>query len=182
MITKNKTSLRFLGIYLLVLPMVCLLLFAFTGSNCKTSLTEVTVALQNNQDIPSLCPVDIKKVTNTNGFGERINPITGRKDFHYAVDFAVSEGEKVVSTAQGIVIEASFDSAKGNYLLIQHSDIYSTFYSHLKSLSVKAGEKLDKGQMIGIAGNTGSSSTGSHLHYEVFKNGERVNPAEYMPK
>jgi len=162
--------------------MVCLLLFAFTGSNYKASLTAGTMALQNSQAIPSLCPVDIKKVTNTNGFGERINPITGRKDFHYAVDFAIPEGEKVVSTAQGIVIEASFDNAKGNYLLIKHSDIYSTFYSHLKSLSVKAGEKLDKGQMIGIAGNTGSSSTGSHLHYEVFKNGERVNPDDYMPK
>jgi murein DD-endopeptidase MepM/ murein hydrolase activator NlpD len=69
----------------------------------------------------------------------------------------------------------------GNYVIIHHDDTYDTFYSHLKSSSVKAGDNVKKGSVIGYVGSTGLS-TGPHLHYEVIKNGERVNPEDYMPK
>jgi murein DD-endopeptidase MepM/ murein hydrolase activator NlpD len=101
------------------------------------------------------------------------------KDFHYKIDFAIPEDEKIMSTAKGVITEAKFDKEKGwgNNIIIKHNNVFTTFYSHLKSVSVKEGDQIEKGQIIGYIGNT-SKSTGPHLHYEVFKNGEHVNPAD----
>ena len=179
MITKNKTSFKYLGVYLLVLPLICLLLFAVTSSNAKPSLI-----LSLGEDIyqPSIYPLDITKVKKIAEYGPRVNPLTKKEDFHSGIDFAIAEGEKILSTANGVVVDTKFDSEKGNTILIKHNETFSTFYSHLKSVLVKVGDKVVKGQEIGLSGNTGTSTTGSHLHYEVHKNGETVNPKDYLPK
>ena len=186
MITKHKTSLKYSGIYLLVLPLVCVLLFAFRSSNLPSSFLQddrEKITYDSNAFVPSIYPVDAKKVTKTSGYGERIHPLYKKKDFHYGVDLAISEGEVIKATANGIVIETKNDKEKGmgNYVIIKHNDIYSTFYSHLKSISVKSGDKVERGQVIGYVGSTGIS-VGPHLHYEVRKNGNAVNPEEYLPK
>jgi hypothetical protein len=181
MITKNRTSIKYAGMYLLSLPIVCLLLAAFT-SNYKTAFTDkTTVTAGADEYRPSICPIVLTRVTHISNYGERIHPITRKKDFHYGIDFAVPEGEKIMSAAKGIVAEINTDPQKGNYILIVHNKMYSTFYTHLKSVSVKAGEPLEKGQVIGYVGNTGIS-TGPHLHYEVIENGVNVDPKNYISK
>ncbi len=182
MITKNKTSVSYLGMYLLALPLVAFLLFAFTThkSNVVTSTTNQTL-VDNGDDIPSIYPVDFKKVTSISGYGERINPLYKNKEFHYAVDLALPEGESVMATAKGVVLEVSFDDRQGNYVVIKHSEEYTTVYTKLKSAQIKVGDVVDKGQQIGFVGSTGIS-TGPHLHYVVQKNGAKVNPQDYFPK
>jgi len=179
MISKNKTSIKYLGVYILVIPLVCSLLLAFTRDNSNINSSAMVSTVGN---APSICPVNAKKVTITMGFGERINPITKKKNFHNGMDFAIAEGENIVAPADGFVIESKFDTKMGSCLLIKHDEEYSTFYAHFKSASVGVGDKIEKGQIIGITGNTGTFSTGPHLHYEVIKSGKRVNPEDYMPK
>ena len=137
---------------------------------------------QNVSNKPSICPVDLYKVKGTMGYGERMNPVTRKNDFHRGMDFAIQEGENFYAPAVGLVLESGFETKLGNYLLIKHDDEYSTFYAHFKNASVKVGDKISTGQVLGITGNTGTFSTGPHLHYEVIKNGERVDPKDYMPE
>lgn len=180
MIAKDKTPHKYLGVYILILPLVSLMLSAFSLKKEILIKSDGTVSNLVNQE-PSLYPLDIEKVKRIAGYGEWTNPLTKKKGFHYGIDFAIAEGEEIVSTADGVVAEVSFDPAKGNYILIRHSDIFSTFYSHLKSISAQVGDQLEKGRIIGYSGNSGSSTTGPHLHYEVLKEGVRVNPKDYLP-
>jgi len=181
MITKYQTSKRHILRYLLFVPVTGILMFMF--SNCQKSPAAI-LNMQNKSvgiNVPDISPVDINKVKLTSGYGERINPITKKKQFHYGVDLALNEGENVFATASGIVISAGFDTLKGNFVLIKHDNSYSTLYSKLKVSKVHQGEIVNKNQVIGLVGQTGLA-TGPHLHYEVYKNGVNVNPSDYMPK
>ena len=86
-----------------------------------------------------------------------------------------------MSAAKGVVLESRIDSAMGNFIVVKHSDVYVTTYSHLKSMIVKTGDRLGRGQTKGYVGSTGLS-TAPHLHYEVHKNGQPIDPKDYFPK
>ncbi len=111
-------------------------------------------------------------------YGYRKNPMTGNDEFHRGVDIAVPTGTTVYAAHDGTVSTAAYDSHYGNYVVIE-MDGYTTKYAHMDSLSVSAGQSVEKGAVIGATGNTGSS-TGSHLHIECLYNGEYYNPLFYF--
>ena len=111
-------------------------------------------------------------------YGYRKNPATGNEEFHRGVDIAVPTGTTVYAAHDGTVTAAAYDSHYGNYVAIE-IDGYTTKYAHMDTLSVGAGQTVEKGTIIGTTGNTGSS-TGSHLHIECLYGGEYYNPLFYF--
>ncbi len=105
----------------------------------------------------------------------RLNPVTGRVAPHRGVDFAMPIGTPVLSVGDGEVIVAKRSGGAGNYVTIRHGRQYMTRYMHMKKLLVKPGQKVKRGDRVGLSGNTGRS-TGPHLHYEVWVNNQAVNP------
>ena len=135
---------------------------------------------------PAIQPVDNKDLKRTaSGWGIRTHPIHKVKMMHYGMDFTAPTGTPVYATGNGKVIEVS-GSAKsrvdfGLMIKIDHGYGYETLYAHLSAFNVKRGQEVKRGDIIGYVGNTGSS-TAPHLHYEVHKNGKKVNPANYYYK
>ncbi|PHM55233.1 murein DD-endopeptidase MepM [Xenorhabdus sp. KK7.4] len=105
----------------------------------------------------------------------RLNPVTGRVTAHRGVDFAMPVGTPVLAVGDGEVIVAKFDGAAGNFIAIRHGRQYTTRYMHLRKLLVKPGQKVKRGERIGLSGNTGRT-TGPHLHFEFWDNQQPVNP------
>ena len=121
----------------------------------------------------------VKKGWLSSRFGQRNDPITGKRAWHNGVDFAGKEGADVISVAAGVVVFAGTRSGYGEMVEINHGGGYSTRYGHHKSLVVKAGDIVRKGEVIGLMGSSGRS-TGPHVHFEVFKNGRIVDPSTYI--
>ncbi|MFQ3621568.1 MAG: M23 family metallopeptidase [Spirochaetales bacterium] len=108
-------------------------------------------------------------------YGFRRDPFTGQRRFHNGIDIGGVEGAPVRAAMEGRVIETGFNEIAGNYILIQHIGGYTTFYAHLSTLGVSRGAYVREGQKIGEVGSTGYS-TGSHLHFSIFRYGQPVNP------
>ena len=131
------------------------------------------------QDVtPSKWPTDGGYVSSS--FGGRSNPFSGYgRDWHPGIDIAVDYGTPVYASAAGYVQQAGWYGGYGNYIRLGHDFGYETAYGHMSRLAVSAGSFVKKGQVIGYVGSTGYS-TGPHLHFEVLKNGEQVNPSSLM--
>ncbi len=118
----------------------------------------------------------------TSYFGNRDIPVAGATSDHRAIDIGVYAGTPVYSAGDGYVVVASYNGARGYYVMIKHADNLYTLYQHLSSYSVKQGQTVKRGQLIAHSGNTGVSS-GPHLHLEVRTSpyyGSEVNPLNYM--
>lgn len=109
-------------------------------------------------------------------YGERLDPFTGKMAFHAGIDLACKQGTAVLAAEDGVVITAKNGTSYGNYLRICHADDTVTVYAHLQYLYVRAGEVVCKGQVLGTVGQTGRA-TGAHLHFELYQQGERCDPA-----
>ncbi|GHU80494.1 hypothetical protein FACS1894191_5890 [Clostridia bacterium] len=117
--------------------------------------------------------------TITSYFGDRINPVTGSPDNHTGIDISAGFGTAVFAAADGKVITASYDAdGYGHYIVIDHGGGNRTLYGHMSRRDAGVGETVTQGQIIGFVGSTGMS-TGSHLHFETFVNGTRVDPLLY---
>jgi murein DD-endopeptidase MepM/ murein hydrolase activator NlpD len=112
-------------------------------------------------------------------FGYRANPFTGLRTYHSAIDIVVSVGTKVKATSDGSVADTGYNSVFGNYIILKHASGYQSLYAHLSSIGVKEGASVAQNAVIGLSGNTGQS-TGPHLHFSIFKNGQALDPAKYV--
>jgi murein DD-endopeptidase MepM/ murein hydrolase activator NlpD len=118
--------------------------------------------------------------TFTSGFGMRADPFTGLPRFHNGIDLANRVGTPIRAAASGRVVH--IESQIGNYgrfVIVRHPDGFQTLYAHLQDFSVRTGQYVDRGQVLGSMGNTGRS-TGPHLHFSVIHNGTFVNPLRYL--
>lgn len=111
-------------------------------------------------------------------FGMRTDPIRGGKNFHSGLDISANPGDEVRATADGVVSFSGWNGGSGNLVVLEHGHGFSTFYAHNKMNVVKVGQKVKGGEVIAYIGSTGSS-TGPHVHYEIWKDGKPVNPADY---
>jgi murein DD-endopeptidase MepM/ murein hydrolase activator NlpD len=148
------------------------------------SLYNVAVVKEKKlASIPSIKPVketalqkDIKFLS---GFGTRIHPIHKLRRFHKGIDFTAPQGTDIQATGNGRVEKVNgVGGGYGKHVLIDHGYGYKTLYAHMHTISVKPGEIVKKGQKIGLVGSTGAS-TGAHLHYEVWLNGNAINPIDF---
>ncbi len=113
------------------------------------------------------------------GFGVRPDPFTGLPAFHEGVDISTARNEPVLATADGTVLRSGWAGEYGKAIAIAHGDRYETLYGHLEETLVREGQKVHRGDRVGLVGSTGRS-TAPHLHYEVHVDGRTVNPLEYI--
>ncbi|MGJ8692454.1 MAG: M23 family metallopeptidase [Thalassotalea sp.] len=112
-------------------------------------------------------------------YGTRKDPFNGRPAMHKGVDFAGKEGANVIATGSGVVSWASDRYGYGQLVEINHGDGFKTRYGHNKSILVAVGDVVTKGQPIALMGSTGRS-TGPHVHYEILRNNQQINPIKYV--
>ncbi|MDR1147128.1 MAG: M23 family metallopeptidase [Spirochaetaceae bacterium] len=115
----------------------------------------------------------------TSGYGYRRNPISGLRGFHSGIDLSANTGVPIKAAMAGRIISTGYNDVFGNFVVISHHSNYRTLYGHMSVIRVETGAYVRSGQTIGDVGNTGQS-TGSHLHFQVYKNGLTVNPLLLM--
>ena len=132
------------------------------------------------KSIPAIQPVrneDLKRMAS--GYGYRIHPIYKVRKMHYGMDFSAPTGTEIFATGDGEVILAKRTwNGFGRHVIIRHGFGYETLYAHMSKVLVRKGQKVKRGEVIGLVGSTGTS-VAPHLHYEVHKDGRKVNPAQY---
>jgi len=115
----------------------------------------------------------------SSGVGARRDPINGSRDFHEGLDISADHGTNVYATADGTVAQAAVEGGYGNLIVVDHGYGLETRYGHLSRYKVRTGEKVRRGDVLGLVGSTGRS-TGAHLHYEVRVNGRLLNPLQLL--
>jgi murein DD-endopeptidase MepM/ murein hydrolase activator NlpD len=130
--------------------------------------------------IPAIQPIANKDLTRlASGYGMRMHPIYKTEKMHSGMDFTSPVGTEIYATGDGIVAKVEyFGRGYGNNVIIYHGYGYESVYGHMSKMVARQGQKIKRGDIIGYVGNTGTS-TGPHLHYEVRKNGNAINPVNF---
>lgn len=130
--------------------------------------------------LPAIIPISNKDLTRTaSGYGWRIHPIYKISKFHYGMDFTAPLGTDIYASANGTVVGVlSAQRGLGKHIIIDHGFGYSTIYAHLSNFNVRVGQKVQRGDIIGFVGSSGTS-VANHLHYEIKLNGVNVDPVNY---
>jgi len=130
--------------------------------------------------IPAIQPVKNEDLTRmASGFGYRNDPFTKIRKFHYGMDFTAKTGTPIFATGDGVVMKADNSmSGYGNLIIVNHGFGYKSFYAHMSKFKARKGQKVKRGDIIGYVGSTGRSEA-PHLHYEVHKDGQPINPINF---
>ena len=185
--TKNQ-----IGCFPFILVAVVVAMLVFMGKNSvkkdfnylmrgeadiKGFILETKEAYEKNMTYPDfMLPL---QGNITSPFGHRIHPITQKEELHTGIDIDINAGTDVKASESGEIIKQGEDERFGNYIIIKHKGSFQTCYAHLKSFIKNEGDYVNKGDSIGVAGETGAT-TGPHLHFEIRKGEERVNPNKYI--
>jgi murein DD-endopeptidase MepM/ murein hydrolase activator NlpD len=145
-------------------------------SAAQASTTLTSLGSGTPKAIPAGLPLS---GTVSSGFGLRRDPFSGFPEFHKGIDIAAARGTPVSATADGHVVRAGWEGDYGKSIILRHSRGHATRYAHLDRVLVRRGDPVCKGTVIGTVGDTGRA-TGTHLHYEVLRDGKRTNPRTYM--
>lgn len=151
----------------------------------KNSYKEIDNLLKNKEQLlaatPAIQPVSNKDLTRVaSGFGYRIDPIYKTVKLHAGLDFAAPQGTPIYATANGTVtVAGNTGNGYGNHVVINHGYGYETLYGHMVKVKTRAGQQIKRGEVIGYVGSTGKS-TGPHCHYEVHKNGQKIDPVYFF--
>ncbi|WP_074407534.1 MULTISPECIES: M23 family metallopeptidase [Aquimarina] len=148
------------------------------------SLDEIASLAEKKEEllatIPAIQPIqnsDLRRMAS--GYGWRSDPFTKARKFHYGMDFSANTGTPVYASGNGVVKRADANSSGyGKHIRIDHGFNYVSLYAHLSKYNVEKGQKVKRGDVIGYVGSTGRS-VAPHLHYEIFKDGERINPRNF---
>ena len=198
-VMMNKQRKMSGWVYALTIPVTLMVVFAFSSKDAMEPLNEVgdeiasmigseidseepqLVPVSDQQeDIPSISPISGSDgVRMTSGFGMRMHPIEKVKKMHFGMDFACKTGTEILATADGEVKSVTHTKGYGKMITLIHGDDYQTKYAQLSEFKVAEGDKVRKGDVIALSGNSGAS-TAPHLHYEILKGGKRVDPADYI--
>lgn len=151
----------------------------------KASYKELTGLLNNKEKLlaatPAIQPVSNKDLNRiASGFGYRIDPIYKTVKLHAGLDFSAPQGTPIYATADGVVeVAGNTANGYGNHVVIDHGYGYETLYGHMVRVKASRGQRVKRGDLIGYVGSTGKS-TGPHCHYEVHKNGQKLDPVYFF--
>jgi murein DD-endopeptidase MepM/ murein hydrolase activator NlpD len=148
------------------------------------SYDEISKMIEDKEEmlahIPAIQPIankDLRRIAS--GFGMRIHPIHKTRKKHEGIDFTAPRGTDIYSTGNGVVTKAGRMMGYGNVVVVTHGFGYKSLYAHMRSFDVRIGQKVNRGEVLGKVGNTGLS-TAPHLHYEIMKDGIKIDPINYF--
>jgi murein DD-endopeptidase MepM/ murein hydrolase activator NlpD len=155
----------------------------YVQSNSLEELFSIGKNLEERSHcVPAIQPVANKNLKHTaSGYGMRVDPIYHTLRFHSGMDFSSPVGTEIYATGDGVVLFSGWRQEYGNCIIIDHGYEFKTLYAHQSNNLVRVGQKVTRGETIGLVGNTGKS-TGPHLHYEVLLRDRPDNPAKYYYK